>query len=163
MDELSPSGSIFTELVLEVFRLNRLLLDAGDELTAPVGLSSARWQVLGVVEHGPAPVANVARVMGLTRQSVQQIADGLARAGLIEWSKNPHHRRAKLMVMTPNGRKAMDFVARRHTVWANGIGNEHDANTLAATLAALKTVRATLAGQHEPHGRLQVGAAADDS
>ena len=36
-----------TELVLDVFRLNGLLLAAGDHLTAGEGLTAARWQVLG--------------------------------------------------------------------------------------------------------------------
>jgi DNA-binding MarR family transcriptional regulator len=82
MSEPSANGSAFTELILDVFRLNGLLLEAGDRLTHPVGLSSARWQVLGVVEHQPTPVAHVARIMGLTRQSVQQTADALASDGL---------------------------------------------------------------------------------
>ncbi len=60
MSEPSSKGSAFTELILEVFRLNGLLLEAGDRITQPVGLSSARWQVLGVVEHEPTPVAHVA-------------------------------------------------------------------------------------------------------
>jgi hypothetical protein len=47
MSALSRRGELFTHVVLEVFRLYRLLLDAGDEPTAAVGLTSARWQVLG--------------------------------------------------------------------------------------------------------------------
>ena len=78
-----------------------------------------------MVEHGPSPVANVARIMGLTRQSVQQTADSLAEDGLIEYMENPHHRRAKLMVMTPKGRKALDYVVERHAEWANQIGRKH--------------------------------------
>src|SRR5918995_101020 len=66
MPRRSAEGDAFTELVLEVFRLNGLLLAAGDQLAEPSGLTSARWQVLGVVDHEPAPVANVARIMGLT-------------------------------------------------------------------------------------------------
>jgi hypothetical protein len=33
--------------------------------------------VLGVVEHGPAHAAEIARAIGLTRQSVQEVANGL--------------------------------------------------------------------------------------
>lgn len=144
MDELNPAGDAFTHVVLEVFRLNRLLLDAGDALTAPAGLTSARWQVMGVVEHGPIPVSNVARIMGLTRQSVQQTADGLAADGLIAWTENPHHRRAKLMSLTPAGREALDTVQRRHAEWANGIGGAHSADELRAALGVLRRLRATL-------------------
>jgi hypothetical protein len=45
------NGNAFTELILEVFRLNGLLLEAGDRLTHPVGLSSARWQSGQAVRH----------------------------------------------------------------------------------------------------------------
>src|SRR5688500_4861273 len=117
MPRLSAAGAAFTELVLEVFRLNRLLLDAGDVVAAPAGLNSARWQVLGVVEHGPVTVPNVARTMGLTRQSVRETADSLARDGLIGFVDNPHHRRARLMQLTAKGRKALDVVVGRHASW----------------------------------------------
>ena len=132
MSEPSTNGSAFTELILEVFRLNGLLLEAGDRLTDPVGLSSARWQVLGVVEHQPSPVAHVARIMGLTRQSVQQTADALANDGFIIYTDNPHHRRAKLMTITPKGRKALDYVQQCQLDWANQI-------SASLSLEALKT------------------------
>jgi DNA-binding MarR family transcriptional regulator len=144
MDELNPAGEAFTGVVLEVFRLNRLLLDAGDALAAPAGLSSARWQVMGVVEHGPIPVSNVARIMGLTRQSVQQTADGLAADGLIAWTENPHHRRAKLMSLTPAGRDALALVQRRHAEWANRIGGAQDVQALRTALGVLRHLRETL-------------------
>lgn len=107
MSRHTPAGEAFTELVLEVFRVNGLALEAGDRLAAPTGLSSARWQVRGVVDHSPAPAASVARIMGLTRQSVQRTADALERDGFIEYADNPHHKRAKLIALTTEGRAAL--------------------------------------------------------
>ena len=144
MSKPTDEGEAFTELVLEVFRLNGLLLQAGDRLTEPVGLSSARWQVLGVVEHGPAPVANVARIMGLTRQSVQQTADALARDGFVAYLENPHHRRAKLIALTPSGRKALDHVVESHAEWANRIAPAVNLKRLRAAVNALRQVRERL-------------------
>jgi DNA-binding MarR family transcriptional regulator len=144
MTRLTRRGELFTEIVLEVFRLNRLLLDAGDELTAPVGLTSARWQVLGIVEHGPAPVAQVARAMGLKRQSVQETANGLEAEGFIEFAPNPRHRRAKLLVMTPNAYAAMELVGRSHASWANELADGHQAAALEAVVGVLSEIRATL-------------------
>jgi DNA-binding MarR family transcriptional regulator len=141
---LHRRGELFSEIALEVFRLNRLLLDAGDALTAPAGLTSARWQVLGIVEHGPAPVARVARAMGLTRQSVQETANGLAAEGFIEFAPNPRHRRAKLMVMTRKGDAAMEVVRRRHASWANELAGRHSASALKSVVTALSEIRATL-------------------
>jgi DNA-binding MarR family transcriptional regulator len=144
MGAISPGGEVFTDVVLEVFRLNRLLLDAGDQLTAPVGLTSARWQVLGVVEHGPAHVAEIARAMGLTRQSVQEVANGLEAEGFIEFAPNPQHRRAKLLVMTAKGDAAMDVVRRRHAAWANGLGDGHAEGTLKSVATVLAEIRTAL-------------------
>src|ERR671918_2864253 len=141
---LHRRGELFTEIVLEVFRLNRLLLDAGDALTAPVGLTSARRQVLGIVEHGPAPVAQVARSMGLTRQSVQETANGLEAEGFIEFAPNPRHRRAKLMVMTSKGDAAMEVVRRRHASWADELANRHRPAALESVVTTLSEIRATL-------------------
>lgn len=118
MLKLSPTALAFSELILEGFRFSGAALSAGDRLSEPAGLTSARWQVLGVVDHGAAPVANVARLMGLTRQSVQLTANALARDGLVVYAANPHHRRAKLIEITPAGRKALRKVEARHGAWA---------------------------------------------
>ncbi|HEY9641027.1 MAG TPA: MarR family transcriptional regulator [Coleofasciculaceae cyanobacterium] len=138
MSEPSANGSAFTELILEVFRLNGLLLEAGDRLTHPVGLSSARWQVLGVVEHQPTPVAHVARIMGLTRQSVQQTADALANDGFITYTDNPHHRRAKLMMITSKGRTALNYIQQRQIKWANQVAEPLSLEALETAITVLR-------------------------
>lgn len=137
-------ANVFTELVLEVFRVNGLLLAAGDRLTQPVGLTSARWQVLGVVEHGPVPVANVARTMGLSRQSVQRTANDLVREGFITFSENPHHRRAKLMQVTEKGERALVYVREQQALWAERIGSAHELEDLAGALELLRGLQGSL-------------------
>ncbi len=94
-------------LVLEVFRLNGALIRFGDALVKPLGLTSARWQVLGSVAHGRGTfsVARLADNMGLARQSVQRIVDELAEAGLVGFAPNPAHKRAKLVLLTPRGER----------------------------------------------------------
>lgn len=117
----TAAGSAATALILTSFRLHGALLAAGDRLTGPVGLTAARWQVLGSVAGAaqPAPVAHVAREMGLTRQSVQRLADQLVADGLLAFEDNPHHKRAPLVVLTEHGRKACDAVTARQVPWAN--------------------------------------------
>lgn len=139
-----PAGKLYAELVIEIFRLNRLLLDAGDDLTRPAGLSSARWQVLGVIEHGPVPVAHIARMMGLTRQGVQQTADSLAAAGLIRYSENPHHRRAKLLNLTPAGQAALEQVKAAQADWADALASRRAPDELSSLLQGLRALRSDL-------------------
>ena len=40
------SGEALNGLILELFKVNSLLLTAGDRLVAHLGLTSARWQIL---------------------------------------------------------------------------------------------------------------------
>ena len=108
------------ELVIEIFRLNGVLLAEGDKLTRDVGLTSARWQVLGAIEVAgrPLTVAEIARNMGLTRQSVQRLANELEGERLVAFAENPNHRRAKLVVPTEKGRRAFRGAMRRQADWA---------------------------------------------
>lgn len=153
MPKLSQAATAWSELVIEVFRLNGLALEAGDRLTAPARLTSARWQVLGVVEHGPATVSHVARTMGLTRQTVQQTADALARAGFVEYADNPHHRTARLIAMTEAGRSALREVEVRHAAWANRLSKRMDPGALVATVASLRQARKVLEEDAAPPAR----------
>jgi DNA-binding MarR family transcriptional regulator len=135
---LSPGGWAFSEVLVEVFRANGLLLAAGDRLAGPAGLTSARWQVLGVVDHAPATVAQVARTMGLTRQTVRQTADALVRDKLVELVDNPAHRRARLMTLTDTGRTALRYVEERQAGWANAIAERLPLSDLRACLGVLR-------------------------
>ena len=137
MVKATPRGNAFTELLLVVLSLHGQLMSAGDEITRPVGLSSARWQVLGVVEHAPASVAEIAKVMGLARQSVQEVSDALDADGFVTYLENPRHRRAKLVGLTDKGRRALDVVIDAQRSWATRIGR-------AATLDGLKSATEVL-------------------
>jgi DNA-binding MarR family transcriptional regulator len=137
-------GAAFSELVIEVFRINGLALAAGNALAAPAGLTSARWQILGVVDHAPASVSDVARTMGLTRQGVQQTADAMALDGFVTWAPNPHHQRAKLVTITPKGTKALRAVERRQAAWADRLGKRLGAHALARAITVLQAARVAL-------------------
>src|SRR5262245_51426070 len=103
----TASSRAFTELILEVFRVNGRLLSAGDALTRPLDQTSARWQVLGSLDEEARTVADISRWMGLTRQSVQRTADLLEADGLVAYVDNPAHQRAKLATLTPRGRTTL--------------------------------------------------------
>lgn len=152
MDELTSAGDAFSEIVVEVFRLNGRLIDAGDRMAAPVGQTSARWQVLAVVAHGPASVAQVARTMGLTRQSVQRTADLLAADGLVQYTDNPHHRRAKLMTMTSKAQQALDYIQRRRVQRANQIGEQHNLEQMRTAAMVLRQLRERLEQDEQGRG-----------
>ncbi|WP_408612717.1 MarR family winged helix-turn-helix transcriptional regulator [Glycomyces luteolus] len=106
-------------MAVTVFRLNGQFLDVAEELARPAGLTAAHWQVLGAVIEAPLPVAGIARAMGITRQAVQRIADILADNGMVEYRRNPAHRRAKLVAPTPQGVEAVKRIGPAHAVFAD--------------------------------------------
>ena len=138
MVALTDRGQEFSDLLVEIFRVNGLLLTAGDALARPAGLTSARWQVLGVVDHGPVTVADVARTMGLTRQSVRETVTSLASLGMITYGDNPRDRRARLLTLTPRGRSALRTVDRRQAAWANQLAARASLPDLRAASAILR-------------------------
>ena len=121
--ERTPKGEAITELILSTFRANGLLLGAGDLLSADEGLTSARWQVLGAValEERPLTVPQIARRMGLTRQSVHATVRRLAREGLLELAPNQDHRRSALVGLTRQGLARYQAIDARQVAWVNGL------------------------------------------
>jgi DNA-binding MarR family transcriptional regulator len=121
--ERTPSGEAVTELILSTFRANGLLLGAGDLLSADEGLTSARWQVLGAValEERPLTVPQIARRMGLTRQSVHATVQRLVREGLLELAPNQDHRRSALVGLTRQGLARYQAIDARQVTWVNGL------------------------------------------
>jgi len=135
-----------TDLILEVFRLNGRLIAAGDGLVGRIGLTSARWQVLGAIalQARPLPVVRIADAMGLARQSVQRIVDALAQDALVAFRENPHHKRAKLVALTPKGDALFRSAMRLQKPWAAKLAGRLDRTSLATTLDVLKALRARL-------------------
>jgi DNA-binding MarR family transcriptional regulator len=138
------ANQAFTELILEVFRLNGRLLSAGDALTRPVGQTSARWQILGALDNGPRTVADIGRRMGLTRQSVQRTADLLASDGLLSYVDNPAHQRAKLAKLTPRGEMTLDVITSRQVQWGNRVAGRLAEPDLQHAIRTLQQVRESL-------------------
>src|SRR3954454_24380639 len=137
----TSAGKTFTDLVLEVFRLNGRLLAAGDRLSKPVGLTSARWQVLGAIEQQGRSVAQIARKMGLARQNVQRLADALEKEGMVVYAPNPDHRRAKLVLLTERGKKAFQQLGRQQAVWANQMASVVNHRDMKVALDVLRKLR----------------------
>jgi DNA-binding MarR family transcriptional regulator len=108
---------VFTDVVLEVFRLYARLMRAGDVMVRPVGLTSSRWQVLGALPLNKATGSEIARYMGLQRQSVQRTIHMLRREGLVSLVDNPGHRRARLAMLTESGRNKISEVNKIRDEW----------------------------------------------
>ena len=121
----TPAGDALTGLTLDLFRLTSLFLIAGDRLVAGLGLTSARWQILGAVvaAERPQPVAWLARDLGANRQNVQRIINDLWKEGLVIFEANPHHRRAQLVLLTDKGRQTFEAAMRLQAPWIDSLSD----------------------------------------
>lgn len=138
----TAAAKAFTDLILTAFRLNSEIISAGDRMTKDLQLTSARWQLLGQIAHGneSLSVSQIARNMGLQRQTVQPQVDAMAHDGLVEFAENPHHRRAKLVLMTTAGRAAYRAALRRQVGWSNRISRGISAKTLMQANDTMRTL-----------------------
>jgi DNA-binding MarR family transcriptional regulator len=148
MSKLKPTaaGRALTDVILELFRLNNRLLSAGDRLVAKLGLTNARWQVLGTIiaAERAQPVSWLARDMGGNRQNVQRIVNDLAADGLVAFQTNPHHRRAQLVVLTEKGSEAFSSAMALQTPWINGLAEGLPTADIEAVREVISTVRQRL-------------------
>jgi DNA-binding MarR family transcriptional regulator len=142
----TPAGEALSDLMLDFLKLNSMLLTAGDRLVAELGLTSARWQILGaiVAAERPQPVAWLARDLGGNRQNVQRIVNDLQVDGLVAFELNPHHRRAQLVVLTDKGRQVYDAAMRLQAPWINGLANGLSVKEIKTTHRVVAALRKKL-------------------
>ena len=152
----TSAGEALTGLVLDLFRLTSLLLTAGDRLVAGLGLTSARWQILGaiVAAERPQPVAWLARDMGANRQNVQRIINDLQKDGLVAFEVNPHHRRAQLVVLTDKGGRAFEAAMELQAPWINRMSDGLSAKDIQTVHRVVTALRNRLEGNGEVEDRI---------
>lgn len=139
---MSDDQALLSGIALTTFRLNGQVLTVAEDLARPAGLTAAWWQVLGAVLREPLPVAGIARAMGITRQSVQRIADLLVARGLAEYVPNPAHRRAKLVRPTDDGYAAVQRIDPGHAAVAARLAEVMGRDELGRALDALTALAA---------------------
>lgn len=140
----TAAGDALSALIVQVFRLSGLLSVAGDALAKPAGQTSARWQVLAAAEHEPATVAQMARALELTRQSVQRVANILVAEGFAGFEANPQDKRADLFTLTKAGQMALKEIQIRQRVWADTLGAAVGEDDLSRALEILERVAEAL-------------------
>jgi DNA-binding MarR family transcriptional regulator len=140
----SEAGDALTEVIVATFQLDGRLMDVARRLAQAGGITATEWRVLGGVLDEPRSVAEVARLMGMTRQGVQRVADQLVDRGLAEYRPNPAHRRAKLLAPTEAGRWAIRRIALVQRPWADQVSAQIGATDLRETLATVRRILAAL-------------------
>lgn len=136
----TAGGRTATDLILTTFRANGVFLHAGDHLVADAAMTAARWQVLGAIAlaERPLTVAQIARRMGLARQSVHTTVRRLVADGLLELAENVDHRRSPLVRMTRTGEAAYEAVDHKQAEWADRLADGIDPADMEAAERVLR-------------------------
>jgi DNA-binding MarR family transcriptional regulator len=116
----SPKRVVFLDLVLSLFRLNGLLIAEGDRMSRNLGLTSARWRVIGAVALSSSglTVPGIARVLGQSRQAVQRITDAMIADGLLVYAPNPKHKKSQLVHLSEAGKRCYNQLREVQDPWA---------------------------------------------
>jgi DNA-binding MarR family transcriptional regulator len=99
-------------IVADIYELAGRLRECGEAIARTVGQTQARWQVMSAASEVPHSVPQIARVLGVTRQNVQRIADLLVAEGSAEYRDNPNHRASPHLILTRHGRAALVLLTK---------------------------------------------------
>jgi DNA-binding MarR family transcriptional regulator len=96
-----------TRLLLERYRWFDDALRSRLEQEGMTGLTTAESMVFPYLDPEGIRQADLARHLGVTRQSTQTLVRGLERKGLIELVDDPADGRSKLVMLTDEGRRTI--------------------------------------------------------
>ncbi len=150
MAAIKSSADPWGNFVSSIFKLNALILQVGDNITQPIGQSSARWQVLSRAFE-PQTVAQMARDMAHARQGVQRIADILVQENLLTYQDHPTDQRTKLLHLTPQGLEILETIHARRMEWSKQIMKKLESKRLIEVTNALEELAQTLRVEIIPH------------
>jgi DNA-binding MarR family transcriptional regulator len=99
-------------IVADIYELAGRLREYGETIARTIGQTQARWQVMSAASAKSRTVPQIARILGVTRQNVQRIADMLVADGSAAYQDNPDHRTSPHLVLTSRGRAALDRLSK---------------------------------------------------
>ncbi|MBP6562349.1 MAG: winged helix-turn-helix transcriptional regulator [Neisseriaceae bacterium] len=146
MIEHNNLTEVGNDLIIEIFQLKTLLLDQGDALVAPIGLTSARWQVLGAISRSTTrmTVPMIAEAMGLSRQGVQKQVNQMLAEGVCQHLDNPLHARSDFIVLTDKGRASFAQAMSLSNIWVQSLTQGQSREEMMGALSVLKALHQRL-------------------
>jgi DNA-binding MarR family transcriptional regulator len=112
MSNATNPQALVPVIIADIYELAGRFRDYGEAVAQTVGQTQARWQVMSAASDRPYTVPQIARVLGVTRQNVQRIADLLVAEGSAEYRDNPDHRASPHLILTKRGRAALDQLTK---------------------------------------------------
>jgi len=103
----------FQLLFGNIIRINGAFLEVAEKVCSEDELITVPiWRVIAVIRINPMTVSEVAKYLGLKRQSVQSTVNQMKRRSLISFRKNPNHKTSPLVILTKKGNDKVDDILR---------------------------------------------------
>lgn len=143
---MNDGANILPIVVADIYELAGRLREHGEAIAQTVGQTQARWQVLSAAATAPPlTVPQIARVLGVTRQNVQRIADLLVGDGSAQFQDNPDHRASPHLVLTRRGRATLDQLGKAARSLHTRLSRKLSASDIAAAQRAIRRLLEALA------------------
>ena len=113
-NKLSESIEFLADFQLlfgNIIRINGAFLEVAEKICSNDELITVPiWRVIAVIRINPMTVPEVAKYLGIKRQSVQSTVNQMKRRGLINLRKNPNHKTSPLVILTKKGNEKVDDI-----------------------------------------------------
>ena len=113
-NKLSESIEFLADFQLlfgNIIRINGAFLEVAEKICSNDELITVPiWRVIAVIRINPMTVPEVAKYLGIKRQSVQSTVNQMKRRGLINLRKNPNHKTSPLVILTKKGKLTEVFI-----------------------------------------------------
>jgi DNA-binding MarR family transcriptional regulator len=137
------TSSEVADLVVAVYDTATALRRLGDAEAGVEGQTQARWQVMNVASAGAWTVPQIARRLGVQRQSVQRIVDRLRDDGLAELNPNPDHATSPIVGLTEPGGRVLSSINAVADRWHDAVASAADPEALRVTVRLLEWLRSS--------------------
>jgi len=113
-NKLSESIEFLADFQLlfgNIIRINGAFLEVAEKICSNDELITVPiWRVIAVIRINPMTVPEVAKYLGIKRQSVQSTVNQMKRRGLINLRKNPNHKTSPFVILTKKGNEKVDDI-----------------------------------------------------
>ena len=134
------------DLIDEITSAARAIAAARDSYGEPVYRTDGVWRVLSTVARSQycLAIADLARALGIRKQTAQQLAHAAERARVIELAPNPQDRRILQALVTPRGSAELAAGRTAERVWLATLLNDLRDHELAVTTRVVSVIRQRL-------------------
>jgi DNA-binding MarR family transcriptional regulator len=140
-----PTAEVLMNLLEEVVLVHQRLQMIIEALHGPSELTRACRGILrDLYRLGPRTVPQLARNRPVSRQNVLMLVHRLANEGMVEFVRNPEHRRSHLIRLTPGGKELLEEMWGREMALLGNLELNIPLDDLLKTADVLQRLRAIM-------------------